>query len=90
MPATAQRMREHCEAHGKSQAAVVFHGGEPLLGGVQHLNMLSSVLMDTFSGLNITLQVGMQSNGLLFNPEIGDLLLERGMSIGISLDGPPI
>lgn len=86
---TATRMRQHCEAHGKHEASVVFHGGEPLLGGVQQLEMLSLVLMETFADSDIKLQVGMQSNGLLFSPDIGALLLDRGMSIGISLDGPP-
>jgi len=82
-------MREHCDAHDKRDAVVVFHGGEPLLGGVQHLQMLTSILLDTFADSGVKLSIGMQSNGLLFTPEIGDLMLDTGMSIGISLDGPP-
>ncbi|HEV8673608.1 MAG TPA: FxsB family cyclophane-forming radical SAM/SPASM peptide maturase [Methylomirabilota bacterium] len=86
---TAARIREHCEAHGKRSASIVFHGGEPLLGGLAHLEMLTTVIADTLGGTGLKLSVGIQSNGLLFDREIGDLMLARGMSIGVSLDGPP-
>jgi uncharacterized protein len=85
----AMRIRGHCEAHGKREAAIVFHGGEPLLGGVRHLEMLTTTISEVFAGSGIDLKVGMQSNGLLFTPQIGDLLVQRGVSIGVSIDGPP-
>ncbi len=86
---TAVRMREHLAKHGKRDASIIFHGGEPLLGGLHHLKLLARVISETFSGSGINLAVGMQSNGLLFSPEIGDFMLDVGMSIGVSLDGPP-
>lgn len=86
---TAQRIREHCEAHQKEKASIVFHGGEPLLGGAKHLAAMLSAIESVFKDSGISLTLGMQSNGLLFDAEIGDLLLNRRMSIGISLDGPP-
>jgi uncharacterized protein len=86
---TANQIRSHCESHGKTDAVIIFHGGEPLLGGVRHLDMLTAVLLDVFSGSGIELKVGIQSNGLLFTPAIGDLLVARGVSLGISIDGPP-
>jgi len=86
---TALRIREHCESHDKHDAHITFHGGEPLLGGVQHLEMLSSVIAETFADSGINVGISMQSNGLLFTPEIGDLMLARRISMGISLDGPP-
>jgi uncharacterized protein len=50
-------------------------------------------LVDTidtaFVGSGIRPSIGIQSNGLLFTEEIGELLLRRRMSIGISIDGPP-
>ena len=30
---TAARVREHCQKHDKRDVSIVFHGGEPLLGG---------------------------------------------------------
>ncbi len=85
----ATRMLEHCRAHGKTDAVVTFHGGEPLLGGVRHLDMLTSTVRRTLTDGGVDVLIGMQSNGLLFTPEIGDLMLERSVGIGISLDGPP-
>jgi uncharacterized protein len=86
---TARRMREHCERHGKEDVLIVFHGGEPLLGGVRHLEMLLAVIDAELGTAGIRVSLGMQSNGLLFTEEIGDLCLSRGMTIGVSVDGPP-
>ncbi|WP_317616628.1 FxsB family cyclophane-forming radical SAM/SPASM peptide maturase [Nostoc sp. 'Peltigera membranacea cyanobiont' 232] len=86
---TARRMREHCEAHNVPNVSLNFHGGEPLLGGVKYLKEIVAIIDETFAGSGIQLDLGLQSNGLLFTPEIGDFFLERDLSIGISLDGPP-
>jgi uncharacterized protein len=86
---TALRMREHLLRHGQRQATVSFHGGEPLLGGVRHLEMLCGVLDEAFAGTGIEVSRIMQSNGLLFTPEIGDCLLRHRIKMGVSLDGPP-
>jgi uncharacterized protein len=86
---TARRMREHLDGHGKSDASIVFHGGEPLLGGVELFTMLTDVIREAFAGSGIRLTVGTQSNLLLFDASLGDLMMERGVSIGVSLDGPP-
>lgn len=86
---TVHRIREHCETHCKKRASIVFHGGEPLLGGLRHLQELTAAIDDGLAGAAITRTIGMQSNGLLFTPEIGDFLLSKRASIGISIDGPP-
>jgi uncharacterized protein len=83
------RIREHCEAHEKKTVSVIFHGGEPLLGGVKHLRELSEVVDDVFHDSGIMPTIGLQSNGLLFTSEVGDLLLQKHASMGISIDGPP-
>jgi uncharacterized protein len=84
---TALRIREHCERHDKKSISIIFHGGEPLLGGVSHLKMLVSVIKEVLPEISVS--IGMQSNGLLFTEEIGDFLRENRISIGISIDGPP-
>jgi uncharacterized protein len=86
---TAARIFEHCRNHDKRDVVITFHGGEPLLGGVKHLEMLTRVIRATFEDRGISVALGMQSNGMLFRPEIGDLMLDRRISIGVSLDGPP-
>jgi uncharacterized protein len=87
---TASRILEHCRRHGKQDVCITFHGGEPLLGGVEHLTMLTSVVREGLEEQGIDVSLGMQSNGLLFTPEIGDLMLEAGITIGVSTDGPPV
>jgi uncharacterized protein len=86
---TATRMREHCEAHEKESASIIFHGGEPLLGGLDHLMRLAGIIAEVFADSETKLTVGMQSNGLLFTPEIGDFMRRAGISVGVSIDGPP-
>ena len=86
---TATRMRQHCEAHDKHDIRIVCHGGEPLLGGVRHLDRLTSIISEEFKSFDIKISIGMQSNALLFDEDIGKFLLARGMSMGVSLDGPP-
>jgi len=86
---TARRIREHADEHGLQSVSVIFHGGEPLLVGTEYLRQLFFEIADEFSGSDTEIRFGMQSNGLLFTPDIGDVLLEFGGSIGISVDGPP-
>lgn len=86
---TAVAMRNHLQRHDKKYAAITFHGGEPLLGGVDHLQMLSRVINEELRSTGLDLLIGMQSNGLLFTREIGDLMLREKITVGISLDGPP-
>src|SRR4051812_26690166 len=49
----AVRLREHLEAHGKTDATVNFHGGEPLLGGIDHLRMLVGVIEEELAGIEV-------------------------------------
>lgn len=85
----AYRMREHLESYDKKDCLVTFHGGEAMLGGVEHLRMLASVLAEELAGSDVEYRISMQSNGTLFTTEIGDLMLEHKITTGISLDGPP-
>jgi uncharacterized protein len=83
------RIVEHSRKHAKKDIALVLHGGEPLLGGIKHLAPLLEVARSVFSEAGIAVHLSMQSNGILFSPEIGDLLLRHNVSVGISIDGPP-
>lgn len=85
----AERIREYCERRDMGYVIINFHGGEPLLGGREHLAMLSETLKAVFAGSKTFVSTSIQSNGLLFNSAIGDLLLEQGIGLFISLDGPP-
>jgi uncharacterized protein len=82
-------MREHLDRHGKRSASIIFHGGEPLMGGRSHIERIASIIGEVFGGVGMHISVGMQTNLLLFTPEMGRLMVELGMSVGVSVDGPP-
>ena len=86
---TVARIVEHCKAHGKTAVNLIFHGGEPLIGGLKHLQRLVGAIESEFAGSDISFGLNMQSNGLLFTEAIGDFFLEKKITVGISIDGPP-
>ena len=86
---TALRMVEHLRAHDKMAVSIIFHGGEPLMGGLPHLEMLTSVIRESFGGTGIAVSLGLQTNLLLLTEAIANFLMANNISIGVSLDGPP-
>ena len=59
------------------------------MAGARRLSEYADIIGNVFSEEDMRLTLGIQSNGLLFDRGIGDLLLRRGMTIGVSIDGPP-
>lgn len=86
---TARRMREHLEAHDKTDLLITFHGGEALLVGVARMARYLEIIDEELRARGFRVHLSMQSNLTLFDEEMGDLLLEHGVTIGSSLDGPP-
>lgn len=62
---------------------VCWHGGEPLAVGRAYL----ARLMDHFAGLHVV--HGVQTNATLVDEAWADFLAERGIHVGVSIDGPP-
>ena len=85
--AFANRLAEYAAEVGLKRAAVIFHGGEPLLAGAQTLVEFTRLLRATV-GFDVELEVGMQTNGLLLTDEVLDVLEEERISVSLSLDGP--
>lgn len=86
---TIDRIVEHCRLHNQNEFHVVLHGGEPLLVGTSYIENLCSLFRDKLKNTGINCWVSIQSNGLLFNESLGDILIENNISLGISIDGPP-
>lgn len=86
---TALRMLEHLRAHDKKSVSIVFHGGEPLLGGLRHIRELISIIKDVFRGSGVTVSLGMQTNLLLLDEDMAEFFLQNNICLGVSLDGPP-
>jgi uncharacterized protein len=84
--ALAKRIHEHTDKHQLSRIDIVFHGGEPLLGGMPYLvdikKAIEEVLPDGVPSF------GMQTNGVLLSNSVLDTLVKEKIGFGISLDGP--
>jgi uncharacterized protein len=81
-PQTIARFLESC---GQRPLRIVLHGGEPLLVGKARMRRILPVL----SGYRGTIELGMQTNGLLLDQEWLDLFddLSPEIDIAVSLDG---
>jgi len=83
--AFALRLKNYQQRHQLPRVHVSFHGGEPLMLGVQRFREYAQRLAEA-CGPSLTLSV--QTNGLLLNEEWLETLAECDVSIGISIDGP--
>jgi len=82
----ARRIAEHVESNGLSRVELILHGGEPLLAGLDGLRHAVTAVRSAVGG-GATVNVGLQTNGLLLGPEFLDLFAELGVRVSVSLDG---
>ena len=80
-----QRIREYCEAHQLKAMSIVAHGGEPLMLGARRLGVIFKELREGASPVQLSLSL--QTNGLLLDQEICDMLEQYHVMVGVSLDG---
>jgi len=85
--AFARRLGDYVREESIRQCVVVFHGGEPLLMGVDELISFVDILRSEL-GPDVALDLGMQTNGLLLTRVVLDKLAAGGVSVSLSLDGP--
>jgi uncharacterized protein len=85
--ALGRRIAEHCAKYSLKRFVVEFHGGEPLLIGKAGMQHLVDLLRAQCSGVELRLLL--QTNGVLLDEEWVALFKCNGITIGISLDGPP-
>jgi uncharacterized protein len=84
--AAARRIRDHVRQHDLVEVRVILHGGEPLLAGRDVLRRLIEDIRATI-GSTSRLRLSLQTNGLLLDEPMLDLLLAYGAEVGVSLDG---
>ncbi|MCO1594849.1 FxsB family radical SAM/SPASM domain protein [Micromonospora sp. RHAY321] len=82
----ADRLAAHVARHGTDRVRVVLHGGEPLLAGAAVLDRTVRTLR-TAMPTGATLDVAMQTNGVLLDEAMLALCHTHGIDIGVSLDG---
>lgn len=82
----AERIAEHAQVHSLESVQVIFHGGEPLLSGV---DPLADALRKVRSAVDarVRVQGRVQTNGTLLNEAVLDILESMDVQVGVSLDG---
>jgi len=79
------RWRKVLADHSKP-LEITFHGGEPLVPGIDFYRMALPLLHDQMASQEV--RFGVQSNLWLLTDELCELFCEHRVSIGTSLDGP--
>ncbi|MCW2879003.1 MAG: hypothetical protein JWQ95_3103 [Sphaerisporangium sp.] len=83
---SAARIADHAKHHDLSRVDVVLHGGEPLLAGRERLGRVADELTRALDGV-CDLDLRIHTNGVLLDEGFCELFADRGIKIGISLDG---
>jgi uncharacterized protein len=74
------------DEHAGRSVSLVFHGGEPLLAGADHLDLLAGIATRVL-GPGRRLRLGMQTNGLLFDERVAEVCSRWGIRVAVSVDG---
>jgi uncharacterized protein len=82
----ATQAAAHARRWGLPAVEFVLHGGEPLLLGPKRLAEVLDVLASADWG-RTRVSYALQTNGLLLDDEVLDVLRDRGVSVAVSLDG---
>jgi uncharacterized protein len=85
--AFVERLAEYAAEVGLKRAAVIYHGGEPLLAGAETIVEFTRALRARV-GPEVELEVGLQTNGLLLTDDVLDALEVERIAVSLSLDGP--
>jgi uncharacterized protein len=73
--------------HNKNGAGFTWHGGEPLLAGMDFFeNLVKSQNLNNTKNLKVTNSV--TTNGLLLNDTWASFFVANNFSVGVSIDGP--
>ena len=81
-------IKQHIEASSEETVFFSWHGGEPLLAGIDFYRKAVSIQQKYLPPGRYALN-GIQTNGTLLNDEWCRFLKSENFIIGISIDGPP-
>lgn len=80
-------IRQHIHAHPGPVVRFSWHGGEPLLSGINFFKQVVAI-QKKYRPSGILIQNGIQTNGMLLDNTWCDFFKKEGFTIGLSLDGP--
>lgn len=81
-----EKIIRYTEQTGFSEIHFVWHGGEPLLAGIDFFRYAVTVLKKLAS--RVSCRHFIQTNGLLLDDEFCRFFREMNFEVGVSLDGP--
>lgn len=84
--AAARRIATHATTHRQLVTKVVLHGGEPLLAGRDMLDFVATTIRRELPSTT-SLDLRIQTNGLLLDDLFLETFATHGIRVGISLDG---
>lgn len=82
-----KRVYEHCNKNSISKFLIVFHGGEPMLTGINFFIDFIKEYNILFKDTEIKIEYAMQTNGILLDENNLKVLKELNIHVGVSLDG---
>lgn len=81
-----RRIGKHAQRHRLRQVRVVFHGGEPLMGGPALLREAATAMRRHLPP-DIEIALSVQTNGVLLDEAALSVCHDHGIRVGVSLDG---
>lgn len=83
-----KEVAQYNKKNGINHVKVIFHGGEPLLWGINKFEEVLNFQSTLENEYTMKFINSIQSNGFLLNEQWIDILKRYNFSVGISLDGP--
>lgn len=81
-----EKVAAHMHQTDCPEIHILWHGGEPLLAGIDFFTTALNTVSSVFSGL--IYRHFIQTNGLLLNEKFLHIFKDNRVAVGISLDGP--
>jgi len=82
-----QYIFRHIKAAGKGDILFSWHGGEPMLAGIEFYRNVVRI-QKKYQSPETQIINGIQTNGTLLNEECCKFLAKEGFVVGVSIDGP--
>ena len=87
--AFCKRLEEHITQHQLDEFLIIYHGGEPLLFPKHRFRTLNAKIDEIQSRTGCEISRGVSTNAMLIDEEWTQLFNTFGISVSVSIDGPP-
>lgn len=81
------RIIEYAQQQAIKSFTIIFHGGEPLMFGIENFKKLVKINDKKLKNTDICIGFGLQTNGTLMNAEFAEFFSKNNIQVGFSFDG---